>query len=146
MKRGRRIAFDYGDVRIGVAMSDLSGMLASPYGVIPTQSDFLSEIAALIAEYEPMYFAVGIPKHLSGSTSAKMVSVENFIKNLEENFTIPIVRIDERLSTVSAARNLQLSGKNAKETKSLIDAAAAATILDMALAKEKFAGGAANEQ
>jgi putative Holliday junction resolvase len=141
MKQGRRIAFDYGDVRIGVAMSDLSGMLASPFGVIATQSNVISEIAALITEFDPIYFAVGIPKHLSGNASAKMESVEKFINALEENFSVRVIRIDERLSTVSAAKSLQASGKNAKESKALIDAAAAATILDMAMAQEKFAEG-----
>jgi putative Holliday junction resolvase len=141
MKQGRRIAFDYGDVRIGIAMSDLSGMLASPFGVIATQSNVISEIAALIDEFDPIYFAVGIPKHLSGNSSAKMESVEKFIDALEENFAVRVIRIDERLSTVSAAKSLQASGKNAKESKALIDAAAAATILDMAMAQEKFAEG-----
>ena len=145
MKRGRRIAFDYGDTRIGVAMSDLSGMLASPFGTIAAQSDFVGEITALVAEYEPIYFAVGIPKHLSGNASAKMESVENFISSLQENFDVPIIRIDERLSTVSAAKSLQASGKNAKESKGFIDAAAAATILDLAMAQEKFAEGSSSE-
>jgi putative Holliday junction resolvase len=145
MKHGRRIAFDYGDVRIGVAMSDPSGMLASPYGVIETQADLISEISALIAEFNPIYFAVGIPKHLSGNSSAKMESVEKFITMLEENFSIPVKRIDERLSTVTAAKNLQASGKNAKESKALIDAAAAATILELAMAQERFADGSPHE-
>lgn len=145
MKRGRRIAFDYGDVRIGVAMSDLSGMLASPYGVIQSQGDVVMEVASLVSDYEPIYFAVGIPKHLSGNASTKMESVERFIELLQSNFDIPIVRIDERLSTVSAAKSLQASGKNAKESKNLIDAVAAATILDMAMSQEKFAEGSADE-
>ena len=67
-----------------------------------------------------------------------MKSVEEFIATLLANFDIPIVRIDERLSTVSAARSLQASGKNSKQAKSFIDAAAAATILEMALSKEKL--------
>ena len=145
MKPGRRIAFDYGDVRIGVAMSDLSGLLASPFGVIAAQSDFITEIGALVTDYQPIYFAVGIPKHLSGDTSAKMESVEKFITALESNFPLPIIRIDERLSTVSAARSLQASGKNARQSKTLIDAAAAATILEMALAQEKFSENGSSE-
>ncbi len=136
MRNGRRIAFDYGDVRIGVAISDASGLLATPYGNISTQADFLSEIAALVSEYAPIYFAVGIPRHLSGAVSAKMESVESFIKALEGQFAIPVVRIDERFTTVSAARNLRDSGKSAKSAKNLIDSAAAATILEIALSQE----------
>lgn len=137
MRHGRRIAFDYGDVRIGVAISDLSGLLATPHGVILTAEDYLEEIARLVEEYEPIYFAVGQPRHLSGQPSEKMNSVEGFIAKLESRFNIDIVRIDERLTTVSAARNLRANGKNAKEAKSFIDAAAAATILESALAQEK---------
>jgi putative holliday junction resolvase len=138
VRTGRRIGFDYGDVRIGIAMSDASGLLATPYGVISAQSEFIVEISQLVAEFEPIYFAVGIPRHLSGNASAKMESVEDFILSLQANFSVPIIRIDERLTTVSAANKLRASGKNAKQAKDSIDAAAAATILEMALSQEKF--------
>ncbi len=119
-------------------MSDASGLLATPYGVISAQSEFIVEISQLVAEFEPIYFAVGIPRHLSGNASAKMESVEDFILSLQANFSVPIIRIDERLTTVSAANKLRASGKNAKQAKDSIDAAAAATILEMALSQEKF--------
>jgi putative holliday junction resolvase len=133
---GRRVAFDYGDVRIGVAVSDASGLLASPYGIVLTEQDPFGEIKKIVEEFSPIYFAVGIPRHLSGKPSAKMASVEDFIEALKRNFNIPVVRIDERLSTVSAARSLRDSGKNTKQAKGLIDAAAAATILEVALSQE----------
>ena len=140
MQNGRRIAFDYGDVRIGVAISDASGLLASPFGVLDAtdKSSVLAEISALTDEFSPIYFAVGMPKHLSGSTSAKMESVQDFISQLRTHFAIPIVEIDERLTTISAAQALRTNGRNAKESKSLIDAAAAATILEMALSMERL--------
>ena len=141
MQRGRRIAFDFGDVRIGVAVSDASGLLASPHSYIQAQEDFIAEIRKLVSEFEPLYFAVGVPKHLSGKASSKMESVEKFISQLENEFSLPIVRIDERLTTVSAARALQSSGKSTRQTKGSIDAAAAATILEMALSQEKTQGG-----
>lgn len=137
MKHGRRIAFDYGDVRVGVAMSDLSGLLASPHGVFSNDEMLMDRVRNLVLEYEPLYFAIGMPRHLSGNASAKMESVEEFINELNKNFRIDIVRIDERFTTVSAAKNLQASGKNARSAKQLIDAAAAATILEMALAMER---------
>jgi len=137
MKAGRRIAFDYGDVRIGVAISDLSGLLATPYGAILNSENTFNEIQELTSEYEPLYFVVGIPRHLSGNSSSKMENVEVFITRLKSLYSLPIVRIDERLTTVSAAKNLQSAGKNAKQSKELIDAAAAATILEMALMQER---------
>jgi putative Holliday junction resolvase len=136
VKSGRRIAFDYGDVRIGVAISDSSGLLATPHGIIDASSPY-EEISTLVEEFSPLYFAVGMPKHLSGNTSSKMESVKSFISELRRRFDIPIVEIDERLSTVSAARSLRESGKNSRESKPLIDAAAAATILEMALDQER---------
>ena len=70
MERGRRVAFDYGDIRIGVAICDPDGIISSPLTVLATEKKSLaSEIKAIFVEYEPIQIFVGLPKHLSGVES-----------------------------------------------------------------------------
>jgi len=142
MKPGRRLAFDYGQVRIGVAASDFSGLIASPIATLQAQSsDLTTQLVSLLAEYDPIYMVVGQPKHLSGNESATMESVRSFAELLKTLSDAPIHFIDERLSTVSAARTLRNAGGNAKTSKSQIDAMAAVAILESALDKERLSGG-----
>ena len=141
MQRGRRMAFDYGDVRIGVAVSDRDSILVTPLAALSAQSPTLiDEIGALIEEYEPIVLVVGEPRHLSGRASSTMESVERFLLQLQSITNTPIRLVDERLSTVSAAGKLRAAGKDAKSSKSLIDSAAAAEILESAINAERHSG------
>ena len=134
---GRRIAFDYGDVRIGVAICDPDGILATPIATLQSKNPALkNEIAKLLDEYEPVKAYVGNPKLLSGSDGVAVSKVLAFTDFLTKNFDLPITLVDERLSTVTAARQLRESGVDSKGAKSLIDAAAAVAILEQGLANE----------
>lgn len=67
--RGRRIAFDYGDVRTGVALCDPDGIIASPLTVLETRSkSFLKEIASLLEEHQPIHIFIGKPLNMSGTS------------------------------------------------------------------------------
>ncbi|CAB4584388.1 MAG: Holliday junction resolvase RuvX [Actinobacteria bacterium] len=146
MENGRRIAFDYGAVRIGVAMSDLSGLLASPHENFSSQSpELFSEIAIFIDEYQPLYIVVGNPRHLSGVASAKSESVLEFIAGLKQITNVPIYLLDERLTTVSGARELREAGVSSRAAKNHIDAAAAVTILESAMNQERLQGAPAKD-
>lgn len=135
---GRRIAFDYGDVRIGVAICDPDGLLATPLEVIQSKDPRLVEkITALIAEYKPVKFYIGRPKQLSGADSIAVEKANAFAEKLTKSFDIEITMIDERLSTVSAARNLREAGIDTKSAKTKIDSAAAVSILEQGLALDK---------
>ncbi len=135
---GRRIAFDYGDVRIGVAVCDPDGILATPLTTLQSKDPALKkQIAGLIDEYEPRKIYVGQPKLLSGEDGSAVAKVLVFTEMLTSNFDIPVVLVDERLSTVSAAKQLRESGVNAKDARSVIDAAAAVGILEQGLANER---------
>ena len=115
MQRGRRMAFDYGDVRIGVAVSDPDSIIISPLKALKAQDESLStQLTALFAEYEPILLVVGEPKHLSGAPSAKMDSVAVFVELLKQITSVPIHSVDERLSTVSAAGKISSSGRDAR--------------------------------
>ncbi len=138
MLRGRRLAFDYGDVRVGVAVCDPDGILATPVATLKVKdSNFWDQIIALIEEYEPVHIYVGSPKHLSGQSGTSVEKAEVFKNEIAERTSIDCTMIDERLSTVSAARQLKDSGVNSRESKSAIDQAAAVAILEQALAIEK---------
>jgi len=141
MKIGRRIAFDYGSVRIGVAASDPTGLIASPVAtLLQADPDLPTRLKNLIDEYEPIYIVIGEPRHLSGNESATQVSVKAFSELLATFTSIPIHLIDERMSTVNAARRLRDAGVSARDSKDKIDAMAAVGILESALARERLAG------
>jgi len=138
MLRGRRIAFDYGVVRIGVAVSDPDSILCSPLITLQANDKKLDQqILQLFTEYEPVQLFIGRPALLSGLDGVASEKAAAFAERLRGITDIPIELIDERMSTVSAARNLRESGKNAKDSKGSIDMAAAVAILEFALELEK---------
>lgn len=138
MERGRRIAFDYGDVRIGVAVSDPDSILASPLTTLKTTDKNLGrQISEIFSEVEPVVIYIGKPSLLSGDDGAATEKANEFASLLNTLTQVPIELIDERMSTISAARNLREAGRNAKESKSAIDMAAAVAILEFAIEIEK---------
>ena len=138
MLRGRRLAFDYGDVRIGVAVCDPDAILATPVITLKNNDEHLwQQIDELIQEYEPIHIYVGAPKHLSGAASTSMQKSEEFMTLLSERTGVTCSMVDERLSTVGAARQLKESGLSTRESKAAIDQAAAVAILEHAIAIEK---------
>ena len=138
MKRGRRIAFDYGDVRIGVAVSDPDSILSSPLITLKaTDKRLANQISQILFDIEPVAIYVGRPALLSGLDGSATEKVSEFVALLTTLTQVPIEMIDERMSTISAARSLRDAGRNAKESKDAIDMAAAVAILDFALDIEK---------
>jgi putative Holliday junction resolvase len=138
MQRGRRIAFDYGDVRIGVATSDADSIVCSPLTTLKaTDKSLLKSISEILAELDPVQIFVGKPALLSGKEGAATDKALQFADLLRGITGVEIVMVDERLSTVTAARNLRDSGKTARESKASIDMAAAVGILEFAIELEK---------
>jgi len=137
--RGRRIAFDYGDVRIGVAISDPDAILASPLTVLQAQSPHLiSELTAIFSEYEPISVFIGEPKHMSGESGDSVAKAISFGDLISETFGMKVRYVDERLSSVSAQKKLQDAGLDTRDSKKIIDAMAAVAILEQGLAIEKL--------
>ena len=138
MQRGRRIAFDYGDVRIGVAVSDPDSILSSPLTTLKaTDKNLSSQISQIITEIEPVTIYVGRPSLLSGNDGVATEKATEFVALLRTITQVPIELIDERMSTISAARNLREAGRSARESKDAIDMAAAVAILEFAIDIEK---------
>ena len=138
MERGRRIAFDYGDARIGVAASDQDSILVSPITTLATSSrNLFKQIAEIFDEVDPIAVYVGKPTNLNGVDSTATSKVLNFVEDLKKITEIPIRLVDERMSTVSASRSLREAGLDSKKSKSIIDMAAAVAILEFAITMEK---------
>ena len=137
MMRGRRIAFDYGDVRTGVALCDPDGIIASPLTVLETRSkSFLKEIASLLEEHQPIQIFIGKPLNMSGTSGESAAKVDDFVSEIKSISSLPITLIDERLSTVSAQKRLKEAGVSSRDSKALIDAMAAVSILEQGLLSE----------
>ena len=135
--RGHRIAFDYGDVRIGVAVCDPDGILSSPLPALKSQDRaLLNSIKELINEYEPVTFYVGLPINMSGMQGESAEKAKVFADLLTENFGIKVTFIDERLSTVSAQRKLKEAGLSTRDSKEFIDSMSAVAILEQGLLGE----------
>jgi len=130
--RGRRLGIDVGTVRIGVAVSDPDGILATPVETVRRDSRgaHLRRIASLIDELEIVEVVVGLPRTLAdraGSSARDAIDVAEAIAN--RIAAVPVRMADERLTTVSAARSLREAGIRAKNQRGMIDQAAAVEIL-----------------
>lgn len=144
MRRGRRLAVDVGDARIGVASSDPDGVLATPVETVPGRDVPAAHrrLAALVAEYEPLEILVGLPRSLSGGEGPAAAKVRGFAEKLAKNVhPVPVRLVDERMSTVTAAQGMRASGVSEKKGRSRIDQAAAVVILQSALETERTSGG-----
>ena len=125
-----------------MAVCDPDGIVCTPLSALKAQDEKLPEaIRARLEEYFPIYIAVGEPRHLSGRESTKMDSVAKFVEFLSSLSDLPIRMVDERLSTVSASAKLRSAGKDSRASKDFIDSAAAAEILEAALARERIQDG-----
>ena len=135
---GRRLAFDYGDVRIGVAVCDPDGILATPLEFLTTKDPSLkSSILALCEEYEPTKIYVGLPLNLSGEESESTKKALAFTDLLTRLVSCPVKLIDERLTTSSASASLSQAGLSAKDARKKIDSQSAVIILGSGLAQDR---------
>lgn len=124
-----RIAFDVGTVRIGVAKSDPHGVLASPQEAIPAGDTSIDTAVSLVNEWNVSEILVGLPKTLKGGESASTKLARDWACHLGQATSIPVILVDERLTTVQAQGAFTRSGQKTKETRSRIDSAAAAILL-----------------
>ncbi len=133
------LAVDYGDVRTGLAVCDKSEFLASPVSVI-TERDADKVVQAVCIkakELKAEEIAVGLPKNMDGSEGFRADACKEFASKLAEASGIPVILRDERLTTVSAHKFLNMSDVRGKKRKNTVDAVAAVIILEDYLAYRK---------
>ena len=140
MRTGTRLAVDVGTVRIGVAKSDALGLLASPLTTVARDDAAVARLAALAAEWGAIEVYVGLPRALSGRTTASTEDAMGFARELAAAWDGPVRFVDERLSTVTAADRLHETGRDARRQRTVIDQVAATIILEAALDSERRTG------
>ena len=127
----RKLGLDIGDKRIGVALSDPGGILASPFTII-NRSDETTDIEAIvniISQHQVKQIVVGLPYSMDGSIGKQAEKVKAFTQRLCSHTEVPVVFRDERLTTVSAKRLMQAVNTKKTKGKTRHDAIAAALIL-----------------
>ena len=128
----RVMGIDHGQARIGLALSDPTGLLAAPLQVLERRRRLkqdLKQIAKLVEEHGVSAIVVGMPFEMSGEVGKKAKEVRQFIRNLATHVEVPIHEWDERLTTVAADRALDTMEVRGGRRKELVDQMAAAVIL-----------------
>jgi putative Holliday junction resolvase len=139
MRPGVRLGIDVGTARIGVARCDPGGLLATPLETVRRGAGDSARIRDLVVEAEAMELIVGLPLALSGRETASTDDARLVASELARVCGLPVRLVDERLSTVSANSALRASGRNAKNSRSVVDQVAAVIILQHALDFERSA-------
>lgn len=128
---GRLLAIDYGEKRIGLALSDPMQMFAKPLmtldNVSPEQT--VSALRDTIRDKEVVKIIVGIPWSLDGNATDKTKETQQFLSELQQKIEIPVIGMDERFTTSDANELLREMGYDWKQARRVIDAMAACLIL-----------------
>ena len=136
MTRGRLLAIDYGDRRVGLAISDPTGTIASPAGFIERRAGKRPPVAELIRRAESLEaqgFVLGLPLDGSGEETPRCAEVRVVGAALTARTGLPVRYVDERYTTSAALRSVREMGGSTKGRKGDVDAMAAAMLLQHAL-------------
>ena len=127
------LGIDHGEARIGIAATDPCGILAHPVETIECRRvDAVERIAGLVVARGIRTLVVGLPLRMDGSEGTSAAKVRAFANLLRERLPdLPLVFVDESLTTSSAATKLHQAGRNARQQKKVIDQAAAVEILNL---------------
>ena len=138
----RALGLDLGARRIGVAISDGAGRVATPIATLERASkrDRSADhraIAELVAEWEAEVVAVGLPLSLDGSIGPAAAAVLEEVAELAKVLAVPVETVDERFTTVTADQQLKASGVRGRDRTKIIDQAAAAVLLQAWLDRQE---------
>lgn len=148
VRRGVRFGVDVGSVRVGVAKTDPSGILATPVATIDGRdtADSIRQLCRLIHDEQVVEVVVGLPRSLSGEEGPAARTARRYAQQLAaECSPVPVRLVDERLTTVSAHRALHAAGRKERQHRTVVDQAAAVIILEQALDVERRTGHAPGE-
>ena len=123
------LGIDFGQTRIGVAISDELRMLAHPLETIPAGKDAAKRIAEIVRERKIDNVVVGLPRNMDGTFGAAAKDVQSFVEELRALVSCEVTTWDERLTTVAAQRTLREGGKKTRDTRGYVDQVAALMIL-----------------
>jgi len=131
MHEGTVLAFDFGTRRIGVAVGAMMLGSARPLTTISAEANDarFAAIGKLIAEWQPASLVVGLPLSLDGKAHEMTERCRRFARQLEGRFQLPVILVDERLTSTAADEHLRERGLDWRRRKAALDAEAAATLL-----------------
>ncbi|MCI9280454.1 MAG: Holliday junction resolvase RuvX [Bacilli bacterium] len=133
------LGLDLGTKTLGLALSDKTNTIASPYKTLTFKKieDVLPELTTLIESKKIEKLILGYPKNMNNSLGLAIERTNQFKELLEKNFKLPIILIDERLSTIEAEKILIATDMSREKRKKVIDAYAASIILDTYLKESR---------
>ncbi len=136
----RIFAIDYGDSRVGLAVSDPLGITAQGIKTVQNKGNkkLLEELAEVLKEYKPEKIVLGLPKNMDGSCGFRVEETYKFAERLKTIYDGDIEYWDERLTTVNASRILNETNTRGKKRKSVIDTVSACMILEGYLRSRYF--------
>jgi putative Holliday junction resolvase len=138
----RLLGVDHGNSRIGLSISDELAYFAHPYRTLPSDPQVFQEIRRVVESEKITAIVIGLPKNMDGTLGPSAAKAKAFAGELA--LVIPALKIifwDERLTTVEAQRALHTAGKNARQSKKMIDQVAAQILLQSYLDSLRWAGG-----
>jgi len=147
MRRGVRLGVDVGSVRVGLAVSDPDGVLATPVETLARDTTSSAgaptdqrRIADEAAERQALEVLVGLPRSLSGGEGPAAKAARAYATALAQLLDVPVRLVDERLSTVAAHRSLREAGMKGRKQRAVVDQVAAVVLLQNALDHERHTG------
>ncbi len=136
MVQNRYLGIDYGDARVGIAISDPLHITAYPLTTLKNDEHLFENLDDIFCDYNFSGIIIGYPRNMDGSEGFATDKVNEFVTKLTRFIDIPIIEVDERLTTVQASKQLHENGISAKDQKSKVDMTAAALILQSYLDKK----------
>ena len=136
--RGRLLGVDYGERRVGLAISDPTGTIATPAGVIVRRAGKRPPVAEIVRRAEAMEargFVIGLPLDGNGDETPRSIEARAVGEQLAKRTGMPVEFIDERYSTATALRAIREMGQSRRDRRDDVDALAASVILQQALAR-----------
>lgn len=137
----RSLALDIGEARVGVAVSDAGGRVASPLTVLDARSRLSDRVAAIVDEYGAEEVVVGLPIGLSGDEGPQARRVRDAAAALASALDVPVTFWDERLSSAEARRVLTAGGVSDRKKRGKVDMIAAALVLQSYLDSKAVSDG-----
>lgn len=128
----RILGIDYGDARVGIAVSDIMGWTAQGVGTLKNRGTekLLSELEPILKQYAPEKIVLGLPKNMDGTLGFRAEATYEFAEALKKIYSGEIIYWDERLTTVGATRFLNETNTRGKARKNIIDTVSACLILE----------------
>ncbi len=133
----RILGIDYGDARVGIAVSDPLGLTAQGVKTVKNsgKKKLLEALREIIDEYSPEVIVIGLPKNMDGSEGFRAEATHKFVRQLKEIYSGRIELTDERLTTMGASRYLNTTNTRGQKRKAVIDTVSACLILESYLSK-----------